>query len=151
MATADHPDFRAVIAALPDVVHVYDVETGILSRVVNDSGAPHGFGAAVAGAISGERVGDFMPPADRARLDSALRTAAKQPDGVSTSLRHRVIDCDGRTYWLRRGMNVLNRNAEGKATSLVVTTSEITDLVAMEQRLEHAANHDELTGLANRR
>ncbi|WP_375496728.1 putative bifunctional diguanylate cyclase/phosphodiesterase [uncultured Jatrophihabitans sp.] len=142
---------RAVIAATPDAIHVYDVATGALSRV-NQSDEPlFDFSPEVAAVVSGVGVEQFIPYPDRCRLDDTLNLAATLPDQQSAFIRHRVVTTSGETRWVRRRIGVLARDADGKAVSLFIASLEVTDLISAEQEFKYAATHDESTGLANRR
>lgn len=142
---------QAVIAATPDAVHIFDIGTKSLSRAVDSPIPLHDFSAEATMVISGQRIAEFVPAEDRRKLQHAFKRAEKLSEQRTASLRHRVIAHDGTVYWLRRRIGVLDRDESGRATSLVVVSSEITDVVAVEQRVEYAATHDETTGLVNRR
>jgi diguanylate cyclase (GGDEF)-like protein/PAS domain S-box-containing protein len=62
---------------------------------------------------------------------------------------HRMRRADGSWQWVRsRGLAI--RDAAGVATRIAGSMSDIADRRAVEQRLEHDALHDALTGLPNR-
>ncbi|HKI16591.1 MAG TPA: diguanylate cyclase, partial [Isosphaeraceae bacterium] len=62
---------------------------------------------------------------------------------------HRMLHDDGTYRWvLTRGLAV--RNAEGAAVRMSGSQSDITQRKAAEDRLQHDAFHDSLTGLPNR-
>jgi diguanylate cyclase (GGDEF)-like protein/PAS domain S-box-containing protein len=62
---------------------------------------------------------------------------------------HRIRHADGGYRWvLSRGVAI--RDANGKATRMAGSMSNITDRKAAEERLVHDALHDALTGLPNR-
>ncbi|WP_175547987.1 EAL domain-containing protein [Saccharopolyspora flava] len=56
---------------------------------------------------------------------------------------------DGRSVWLAVTSRALT-NAEDVPTKTVMSFTDITDQRAVQNRLEHEATHDPLTGLANR-
>ncbi|EXI77864.1 MAG: Bacteriophytochrome cph2 [Candidatus Accumulibacter appositus] len=56
---------------------------------------------------------------------------------------------DGRLFWNDLSVAPV-RDASGRATHFISVINDVTDRVNYETQLEHQANHDALTGLANR-
>jgi diguanylate cyclase (GGDEF)-like protein/PAS domain S-box-containing protein len=86
-------------------------------------------------------------PDDTAQLQSELDACAA--DGTPLRNRHRVYRfSDGELRWFDvRGA----RHHDGDRFRLVGVVVDVTEQVLAETRLEHAALHDALTGLPNRR
>ncbi|HKS45428.1 MAG TPA: EAL domain-containing protein [Amycolatopsis sp.] len=61
----------------------------------------------------------------------------------------RVLRRDGRTVWLSLSCRAMHPE-DIKNSSFVLSFSDITERLAIGERLEHDATHDPLTGLANR-
>lgn len=87
--------------------------------------------------------GPGTDPAVQAELTRAIR---EQHDIESELLLHAR---DGRPYWVRLEIRVL-RNHRGEATAFIALGADVTALKAAEGELAWRAQHDPLTGLANR-
>jgi diguanylate cyclase (GGDEF)-like protein/PAS domain S-box-containing protein len=147
-ATAFH---QAVIATTPDAIHLIDIASGTYMRA-NRSGEPiTGYTAASVAVMSGENLEELLPVGDWAQLCSTLSAAGSLADGDVVQVRHRVYEPDGAVTWLSRHISVFARCPDGTPTQLLVVSRDVTDVVEVEQLLEHAATHDELTALPNRR
>lgn len=80
----------------------------------------------------------------RARIDSA-----RQGQSDNIECEHRLRHSNGDYRWvLCRGMLV--RSANGAASRMAGSLTDLTQRKATEERLAHSAFHDQLTGLPNR-
>lgn len=85
---------------------------------------------------------------DRLKVESAL-AAHIEGNTRHFSNEHRVLHSDGQYRWvLSRGLAV--RNEQNVAIRLAGSLTDITEHKAAENKLQHDAHHDALTGLPNR-
>jgi len=147
----EHAHQQALIEATPDAFHIYDVATGALRRGSLSGKALIGFSAVMGEVMMGLDVERWLPAVDVARLSDFFAAGAGLADGAVAKCRHRVLDASGGVKWLSRRVTPFSRDDSGAVTELLVVSRDVTDVVLVEDQLEHAALHDELTGLANRR
>jgi PAS domain S-box-containing protein len=86
-------------------------------------------------------------PEDRERVIEAGKQA--RATGSGSRLEYRMRHKDGTWRVLESTSNAI-RNRRGQVTQLVIVNRDITERKRMEERLEHEAFHDALTGLPNR-
>jgi diguanylate cyclase (GGDEF)-like protein/PAS domain S-box-containing protein len=132
-------NFRAVVQHLSDLVVVtdgtmaVDFVTPSVARLLGRD----------ASSLVGRTIGDLVNPDDR-----ALLTALSSRSGVSEKglIRFRHSDGSDRSF----EVVVANRLDDPAIGGLVLTAHDVTDRVALEDRLAHEATHDALTGLPNK-
>ena len=89
----------------------------------------------------------MIHPEDREQSVALCREAtAKARDHV---FEYRAVAADGRVLWLQDIVHVV-QDKEGQAQRLRGVMVDISARKEMEERLEHLASHDALTGLPNR-
>ncbi|WP_222268720.1 putative bifunctional diguanylate cyclase/phosphodiesterase [Modestobacter marinus] len=136
--------FRALVEAAVDVVHVLDA-SGI-TRYISPGAAQ------VLGYTPAELVGRhfrmMLDPRDRAQVEQTFADVVSAPAGAVVEAEHRVRSKDGQVRWVHgRGSNHLGTPG---VHAVVVNWRDVTVPVELRARLEYAATHDALTGLANR-
>jgi PAS domain S-box-containing protein len=90
---------------------------------------------------------DLLHPDDRERvLEENERT---NRTGEPFSIEYRMIATDGRVVWIRDEATLV-RGDDGEPVYWQGVFTDITERKALEERLEHQALHDPLTGLPNR-
>ena len=147
---AAHALQQAVINASPDIIFVYDVSTRSTiwtNRALSD--------------LLGYQGGDDDAPNyvferllhedDRALFAATVAAANDAANGDVSEVNLRLIHADGTVRWFSRRTTPLQRDDFGHVNQLVGVLRDITDAMAIEERLEYAALHDDLTGLPNRR
>ncbi len=88
-------------------------------------------------------------PDDRERIRTNVSRQNLGDDGFDI-LEYRERHRDGRYIWILSRGKPVAWDADGRVLRTVGTDTDITHLKEIEARLEHAATHDALTGLANR-
>ncbi|MDT4944026.1 MAG: hypothetical protein QOH14_759 [Pseudonocardiales bacterium] len=142
---------QAVITACPDAIHIHDVATESISRANRLTPDLIGYTPETIDVMSGWQLQALLPAEDLLRFQAALVTAQSAADGEVIKLRHRILHADATLRWLSRRMTPFQRDEHGKVTQVLIVSRDVTHGVQMEERLEHAALHDDLTGLPNRR
>lgn len=148
--TAAYAMQQAVISTSPDIIFVYDVASRSVVWTNRSLTALLGYDIPDAGRRGVDPVDIMVPESDRGRFDQALAEAIRAADGEVVSVDHRMRHADGSVHWFSRRTTVLSRDDLGAVTQLVGVARDITDAVVVEQRLQHHALHDDLTGLPNR-
>ncbi|WP_423066165.1 diguanylate cyclase [Devosia sp. CN2-171] len=88
-------------------------------------------------------------PDDRERIRSTVSRQNLGDDGYDI-LEYRERHRDGGYIWILSRGKPVAWDSEGRVLRTIGTDTDITHLKEIEARLEHAATHDPLTGLANR-
>jgi PAS domain S-box-containing protein len=132
--TLSEQRFRLLAENMADVV--VRLRDGRISWVSNSVEDAMGLPAA---RLIGQRLADFVPPADRA--DYACR-AAKVERGETSIGRARILDADGRERWIHLHVKPF-LEADGTPNGAVVSFRVIDDEVAAEVRArEQIAERD---------
>lgn len=69
---------------------------------------------------------------------------------VGYQIDKRYVHADGHTIWVSLSVSLVS-DAEGRPLHLISQVLNVTERHQMEQRLQHLADHDPLTGVLNRR
>jgi diguanylate cyclase (GGDEF)-like protein/PAS domain S-box-containing protein len=92
--------------------------------------------------------GERIHPEDRARVIADEEACAATLD--PSTIEYRILARDGRTVWVRDESSFGRTADDGRVLAEGVLL-DITERREAEEELRHAVDHDELTGLANRR
>jgi diguanylate cyclase (GGDEF)-like protein/PAS domain S-box-containing protein len=84
---------------------------------------------------------------DQPELDKIRRAIAEKRDGQALLRNYRK---DGSLFWNRLHITPVHDPRSGLVTHFVGVQHDITEIKRYQDELEHQANHDALTGLANR-
>jgi diguanylate cyclase (GGDEF)-like protein/PAS domain S-box-containing protein len=135
--------FRSLVEHASDVTLVLD-RTGMITYAT--PALRPVLGGSLAAAV-GQPVADLLRPVDAGRLRALLApllagSAATRSDELEAQR------ADGATVWL----NVIatGRLDDPAVDGVVLNIRDVSDTVALRDRLWHDASHDQLTGLANR-
>ncbi len=94
-------------------------------------------------------IQDITPPEDLDNDGDLVRKVLRSQR--RTSHRHmRFLHADGGAVWISLSLSLVSRG-EGIPEHFIVQVEDITDRKRSEERLQHLADHDPLTGLMNRR
>jgi diguanylate cyclase (GGDEF)-like protein len=102
--------------------------------------------------LAGRPVADiFAEVVQWAKVREMTRAAAERGESTNHEIMLRAVDAGAgsRSVWTQLTANLVGHEGETEAMILVLT--DITPLKAREEMAWHQANHDELTGLPNRR
>ena len=130
----------AVLAASPDVIHILDADTGCsVYSTRTENGR----------SVTEPDLLDLADPEDRPRIAATLMAAGDLEDGQVLQMRYRTTT-DGETRWHSSRITPFRRESDGRLLEVLCVRRDVTDAVAAENKLSHAALHDPLTDLPNR-
>jgi diguanylate cyclase (GGDEF)-like protein/PAS domain S-box-containing protein len=136
--------FRALVESAVDVIHV--LEPSGVTRYISPGAA------AVLGYSPQELVGrhfrTMVDPQDHVMVEEAFAEVVAAPAGAVIEAEYRVRSREDQVHWVHgRGSNHLQTPG---VHAIVVNWRDVTVPRELRSRLEYAATHDPLTGLANR-
>jgi len=139
--------YRTLVERLPAVTFVDRADSS--GKPLYASPQVEGmFGYAPDEWMAGRLWRERLHPDDRGRvLASDERFKAT---GGTVDQEYRLLARDGSVVWVREE-TILVRGAGGEPLYVQGIMSDVTERKALEEKLEHLAFHDGLTGLANRR
>lgn len=137
--------FDEVLSACPIGVIVSDAE----GRLVRVNPALERLLGSSADELTGLTMHDVFHPDDVDYLSAAYRELVDEPDGKRLGDRKRLLRADGTAAWVYLCATVL-RDTSGRPTDVVTMVEDITELHLLQERFQHQALHDALTGLPNR-
>ena len=132
-------ELLAIVAGLHEGLVVVNAE-GRVTRA--NPAAASIFGIAL-GELVGTRLDDFLPAGPNACVRAL---AGETVHGERLQLARR----DGSRLWVEVNASPLSE-PDGSSYGALATFLDVTDRVERERRIRHEADHDPLTGLANRR
>jgi diguanylate cyclase (GGDEF)-like protein/PAS domain S-box-containing protein len=98
--------------------------------------------------LIGNSILDIIPPEERA--ESSRRLANLVSGCIpSYQVEQRIVRKDGSGRWLR--FSVSQSEGKGSVASITALCEDISEQISSRETLFHQANHDQLTGLPNRR
>lgn len=98
-------------------------------------------------ALLGRHYSDDVVEEDRAMVDEFISKLFIPPHTVSFTHRENTVHGVRRLEWTGKGLT----NAAGELVEFVGIARDVTDRLDLIDKLAQQANHDDLTGLANRR
>jgi diguanylate cyclase (GGDEF)-like protein/PAS domain S-box-containing protein len=136
--------FRAVFAGAAVGIGVGDVD----GRILDVNPALEKMLGYPMDEMRRRNVGEFIHPADTAEV---WRLYQRLIGGEINSFRiaKRFVRSDGDTVWTQLTVSLIRDN-QGRPEFQIAVMEDITDLRRLQNTLEYQAQHDTLTGLANR-
>ncbi|MBW3618847.1 MAG: EAL domain-containing protein [Actinobacteria bacterium] len=135
--------FRSLVQNAPDCIMVYDKS----ATIVYASPSLERFGISPE-SIVGRFAYDRVEPGDGPRLRRLMAELVAAGPGAIQSAEYRWVLDDGSCLWVEGTFT--NRLIDPSVRGVVANHRDISDRKVLEERLEHQAYNDELTGLANR-
>ena len=142
---------QAVIATAPDLIIVVHVATGRVTWTSRPLSSLLGWSDADIAELGDRPLEAIAHWDDVGELRRAFDAASAAGDGELTHVRYRTRTAHKPWRWLSLSMTAFEHAANGAVTSVLATARDVTELVESEGQLAHAALHDPLTGLPNRR
>jgi diguanylate cyclase (GGDEF)-like protein/PAS domain S-box-containing protein len=136
--------FQALFQHAPDLVAVLDPQ-GRLAYSSPSAAAVLGFET---GQLAGTSVFDIVHPEDRPYMVHHFGALLAARDAV-LRLQCRIRSASGEYRWFE--FTASNQMHNPSLTGVVINARDVSENRAFQERLEHEAAHDALTGLPNRR
>ena len=136
--------FQALFQHAPDLVSVLDGR----GRIIFSSPSAHSVLGFETGALKGHTVFELLHPEDEPKMREKLTTLLGDSSGV-LRLQCRVRNADGEYRWF--DFTASNQMHNPSLEGVVINARDVSENRSFQERLEHEAQHDPLTGLPNRR
>jgi diguanylate cyclase (GGDEF)-like protein/PAS domain S-box-containing protein len=143
-STVEERGFRALVESAADVIHVLE-PSGVTRYISPGAAAVLGYPPQE---LVDKHVQELIDPRDQATLEAAFAEVLAAPPGGVVEAEFRLRTRHDQVRWVHgRGSNHLQTPG---VRGVVVNWRDVTVPIELRSRLEYAATHDMLTGLANR-
>jgi predicted signal transduction protein with EAL and GGDEF domain len=140
----------AVLIASPDITVLTDLSTGSVVWSSRSLWEMLGWTPAQAAAKGVPDLDDLVAVEDRSRMLAGTAAVRLLADDECLTIRYRMLDAGGHHRWLSWRSTPFGRDEAGAVLQELSDVRDISDIMVIEQEMQHAGLHDPLTGLANR-
>jgi predicted signal transduction protein with EAL and GGDEF domain len=140
----------AVLTASPDITVLTELSTGTVSWSSRSVWEMLGWTPEQAAAKGAPHLDTLVAVEDRSRVLASNAALRLLEDGECHTVRYRMLDAGGHYRWLSWRSTPFGRDSSGAVVQELSDVRDISDIMVIEQEMQHAGLHDPLTGLANR-
>lgn len=134
---------RAVLQHVSEIILLASADTTLVEAIIGDSG---GFGYTADQVVG--RVGwEFVHPDDLSRVQEMVEELLTEPGGRRHQVTFRILQADGTWGWAEE--TVTNALHEPDIGAIIVNLRDITERVAMQQRMNDMERLEALGGFAS--
>jgi diguanylate cyclase (GGDEF)-like protein/PAS domain S-box-containing protein len=139
-----------IVAASPNIVYIYDLETGERTFSSQELVSLLGYSAKSLTQNKGNFIRSLIHEEDAERAKKHYQRCGSLTDGEVAVLECRMKHADGEWRWISSHDTPYQRSLDGDVVQVIGVLEDVTDRRRVEDQLWHVSTHDSLTGLYNR-